>query len=374
MQVFASVRVAGAVVKARLHPRFPWMACMARTAQQDEVVVWRIDADGAISETLRLTHSSPSPGGVEDDSPDPWRGRLRDIAWHPHQESLAIVKSETRIELWDVSRCTTLRRLSDIPADNAVAFSPSGHWAVFSAQTSDEGCRSLCMCDLNANGECVTRWESDTTYAFHPSESVLAGGWNDQGGGMIRFLKLPYTNDSRDCGFENPTWQFDAPGWVDGLTFSQDGATLAVLGGAGFDGYLCLEVLDFAFDEIPSWRKRFSREWQAPAFGEAPAMDDDEELALGVEPGLPLAWPERVVLSPAGDRLIYPGPDGQLIELDAPTGDETRRWAAHEQLATTLDVEFTRGLVVSGGRDGQVVLWKADWRNDSPAEAGAITP
>jgi WD40 repeat protein len=343
MHVCGSADVGGFIAKVRLHPRLPRLAGLARTAATDEVLIWQIEADGRLTELVhRAVSASADPGESQAEPSMPQQGMVRDVAFHPHRDWLAVVKHEVPVEFWQLPQGSLLKHLGSARADNAIAFSPTGRWVVFSSRPpalrpAEDYCRSAQLYDLESETQTILDWETDTTFAFHPGERVLAGGWNDQGGGMIRFLELPF---SRGRGGHD----FDAPGWVDGLTFGPEGNTLAVMGGAGWDGHFCLEVHDFTSTSYPSCRRRFVREWQAP---------DAEEK------GWEVPWTERVVFSPDGSRLVHPGPCGELIEVDVRTGVESQRWRAHDRMVTTLDVEPRRSLLASGGRDGRVLLWEA---------------
>jgi WD domain, G-beta repeat len=365
MQLRGSAQLPGYIAKVRLHPNRHLLAALARTAQTDHLTVWQGEEKGRLAELVRMEATARPP----DQADPPWlhrppwprRGRMMDIAFHPREAWLALVKQEEPAELFQFPHGTLLRRLGTAAAYDAIAFSGCGRRAIHSTPSrflvpaSD---RNPCLYDLEADRATTLQWETDTTYAFHPSGRVAAGGWNCQGGGMVRFLELPYDPRRR-------VHEMDAPGWVDGLVFSLDGTSLAVIGGAGFYGHFCLEVYDFAVEPSPSVRRRFAKEWQVPLLpqrGRRSGRKERERQALLQEgQGFDLPWPERVVFSPEGSRLIYPGPSGELVEVDARSGEEHRRWPAHEKIVTSLDADLRRGIIASGGRDGRVLLWDADW-------------
>jgi hypothetical protein len=365
MQLVASAQLDGYIAKVRLHPRLPRLAALARGADSDQLVVWQMEADSGLTELeRRRIDAAPSAA----DRLDPlwlcprWPrvGRAMDIAFHPREDCLAVVRHGVPVELRFLSQGTTLPPLSAVPADDALAFSPSGRWAIFSCRPpvihgGEDYCRTPRLVDLQGGVEASLAWETDTTYAFHPAERLVAGGWNDQGGGSVMFLELPPADRLK-------VQTFDVPGWVSGLVFSPDGAALAVIGGAGFDGHFCLEVYEFRAEPYPSCRRRFAREWDVPRpprRGRRSGRRDKQWHALLNEGhDFELPWPERVVFSEGSAALVYPGLQGELIELDAATGAERGRWQAHEKMATSLDAAHGRGMLASGGRDGRVALWK----------------
>jgi WD40 repeat protein len=267
-----------------------------------------------------------------------------DVAFHPRQDLLAVVKLDEPVELWQLPQGTLLRQLGTLGHD-ALAFSPCGRWTVISARVPDQmlpgefyrGATHLYGRTLNS--PTVLRWETDTTYAFHPSERLLVAGWNDQGGGEVRLAKLATpVRKSRNT--------LEAPGWVQGLRFGPRGALLAVVGGAPWAGEFCLEVYECAHKRLSFWEKRLTCEWHAPA---------GEEVDYG------LAWPEQVGFSPDGTRLYYPGPCGELIDVEVQTGNEKQRSQAHRRMVTTLDTDWQSRFLISGSRDGMMALWKVGW-------------
>jgi WD40 repeat protein len=68
---------------------------------------------------------------------------------------------------------------------------------------------------------------------------------------------------------------------------------------------------------------------------------------------------EHVVFTPGGDILYWPIETGEIVALDARTGDKVGSWMAHEGPATTIDISYNRALLVTGGIDGLIRLWKA---------------
>lgn len=67
-----------------------------------------------------------------------------------------------------------------------------------------------------------------------------------------------------------------------------------------------------------------------------------------------------ITRSAQGERIIVACGDGTLRELDLPGLNERQRFAGHEKGANCASLHPTKPVVVSGGKDGQVKVWRAD--------------
>lgn len=336
MQKSDSCGIAGSVVKVRLHPCLPRLAALGRDSHADLLVIWDISNDH-LREIFRLRVVAQEPEGPL--LADRRKGRLMDVAFNPRDDSFVLVRHKHQLEVWQLPQGIPQGQPDNAFAGNAVAFSPEGRWLVYSTRPPEPipgGRRGTRICDLDNGEHFDLDCETDTTFAIHPREPFIAAGWNDQGGGEIRLLTI-------GSQFRRCTSRFDAPGWVDGLTFAPDGESLTVLGGAGFDGYFTLQVYDFDAESGSCKHKRFEQSWQ-----KAPTE----------ESGWDLPWADQVVFSSDSSKLVCPDATGGLLELDARTGLQTNRWEEHERMVTSIDVAHERGVLAAGSRDGRVVLWR----------------
>lgn len=69
-----------------------------------------------------------------------------------------------------------------------------------------------------------------------------------------------------------------------------------------------------------------------------------------------------ITLSPEGQRIIVACGDGSLRELDLPDLNERQRFEGHGKGSNCAAFHPTKPVLISGGKDGQVKVWRADGR------------
>ncbi|HRH69705.1 MAG TPA: WD40 repeat domain-containing protein [Flavobacteriales bacterium] len=67
-----------------------------------------------------------------------------------------------------------------------------------------------------------------------------------------------------------------------------------------------------------------------------------------------------IALSAKGERLVVACGDGSLRELDLPTLNERQRFEGHEKGSNCVAFHPTKPVLISGGKDGQVKVWRPD--------------
>src|SRR5262249_7791979 len=112
---------------------------------------------------VELPAAPPDPTALPWLQEPPWprRGRVMDIAFHPREEWLAVVKQGEPVELLQLPQGTLLRHLGDTAADDAIAFSGCGRWAIYSTRpplpvrepgvAAEDYSRNPCLYDLEAS-------------------------------------------------------------------------------------------------------------------------------------------------------------------------------------------------------------------------------
>lgn len=67
-----------------------------------------------------------------------------------------------------------------------------------------------------------------------------------------------------------------------------------------------------------------------------------------------------ITRSPEGQRIIMACGDGSLRELELPDLNERQRFEGHEKGSNCAAFHPTKPVLISGGKDGQVKVWRAD--------------
>src|SRR5262249_52449790 len=134
-----------------------------------------------------------------------------------------------------------------------------------------------------------------------------------------------------------------------GLTFSPDGRSMVLIGGAP-----PLQIYVF---ELPSLRLVFRRRFCA-------------------DPPVPRPWtispfstplPRHVAFSPDGSTLLCPFPTGHVVEFEFPSFAERRRWQAHASWVSALaGAPSSPDVIATGSLGGELTLWRMDWRQRRP--------
>ncbi len=67
-----------------------------------------------------------------------------------------------------------------------------------------------------------------------------------------------------------------------------------------------------------------------------------------------------IVVSSESERVVVACGDGSLRELDQPSLNERQRFEGHDKGANSATFHPTKPVMISGGKDGQVKVWRAD--------------
>lgn len=91
-------------------------------------------------------------------------------------------------------------------------------------------------------------------------------------------------------------------------------------------------------------------------------LSDDRSKPVTLSRRIPLCEEKLrdIVRSARGERIIVACGDGSLRELDLRDLNERQRFVGHENGANCAAFHPTKPVVVSGGKDGQVKVWRAD--------------
>jgi len=91
-------------------------------------------------------------------------------------------------------------------------------------------------------------------------------------------------------------------------------------------------------------------------------LNDDRAKPLTQVRRIPLCEEKLrdMVLSAAGERMVVACGDGSLRELDLPTLNEKQRFEGHTKGSNCVTFHPTKPVLISGGKDGLVKVWRAD--------------
>ncbi|MEZ4807051.1 MAG: hypothetical protein R2815_06185 [Flavobacteriales bacterium] len=89
---------------------------------------------------------------------------------------------------------------------------------------------------------------------------------------------------------------------------------------------------------------------------------DDRARPLSAARRIPLCEEKLrdVVVSPNGERVVVACGDGSLRELDLPALNECQRFDRHERGANSVMFHPDKPVLISGGKDGLLKVWRAD--------------
>jgi WD40 repeat protein len=367
------------VAKVRLHPHLPRLIAFSGARDNaflcgwDDTGIRRISTFG--SGTPHGTATSVTVGDKHLD----WDGFrfVGDVAFHPTQDVMALVGVGRPIEIRCAVSGSLVRMIGDtsspielvhpglggrvviVPPQlqgyGAILFSRFGHLLLavplFDEEASIFEPRTQVF--RYPSGELFTRLgENDTCLARVPNGNVVAAVRNEYTDCQVRFfaIKEP-ASQSSDEGLA--ITEFYPKGarkaWaplqvnVEGITFSSNGDALALLGGlpCGKDRRETLSLHSMTGLE-PRAKINIPLTWRVP----------DE-----VRKCLPLFPIERVGYSHQRRAFIVPGSEGELVWVDATTGDETKRATVHSDLVSSVDCRAADQLIVTSSWDGSISCW-----------------
>lgn len=345
----------GAISKVRFCPNGRY--ALAASAWIDSVGLWEVGDDG---ELIKRKTLGTGDIAVDEAGDFPENRRVYDIAFHPDGQRLAIVGANRLLEIHQVEGDEViylghLESEAIYPGYSSVIFSGDGKFLLAEAMVpsrselvhaSEDG-RTQFWDQVSPPSSEVYNLETGVLdesfhcdgyvmgFSLHPEGEIIGQITDSQGWSQIRFLRLAEK-------FEFLNHQFETLGEIHALSFSPDGRRLALV--SGFGG-LGISVCDF-----PSFRKKF-------------AFDSSFQSPIGQVAwlhGIGAALTDRCAFSADSAYLFYPDLNGDIVKLDAVTGKELHRETAHSGMATTLDLHFETGRMVSGGTDDTLQLWQIE--------------
>lgn len=324
----------GAISKVRFCPNGRYL--LAASAWIDSVGLWEVGDDG---ELIKRKTIGTGDIAVDEAGDFPENRRVYDLAFHPDGKRFAIVGMNRTIEIYEVPNCECIAHFGQVKPESmyegytSVIFSGNGKYLL----TAFSGSGQSEVYDLET-GSLVDSFDSDgyvMNFFLHPEREIIAQVTDSQGWSQIRFLRLAE-------GFEFLNHQYETLGEIHALSFSPDGTKLAFVSGFGGLGVF---VCDF-----PSFQEKFNfhSSFYSP-IGKAAWLH-----------GIGAALTDRCVFSADSAHLFYPDLNGDIVKLDAATGEELHRESAHSGIATTLDIHFETGRLISGGTDDTLQLWQIE--------------
>lgn len=359
------------IAKLRFHPERRLLASVA--GPRAEVCVWGWDESGALDCLARIVQAGAT--------------RVRDVAWHPSGDALAIVSAGKAIEVWSVPGAEPVREYGDRPTSARTVVrgnEPGIHYplerqgyknVIFSAAgdlivaggTID---RRTEVYRVGSGQRIDTFWPSDTTFALHPEGEILATITSNQVATAVRFGGLT----DRFQGFDA---QLNLP--IDGyqrLVFSPRGDAFAVMGhayGVGIRIYefpMCQTLFELDFEKWKDVRERLWGAYQGS--GRYTARPDG---------GYPVEFlrdhgtiTDRLAFHPDGRSLLIGTIEGRVVGIGLE--DRTKPsgiWTAHDGPLLALDVSGSHALLATARHDGEIKLWRLDGAATPPLEGKPMT-
>jgi WD40 repeat protein len=190
---------------------------------------------------------------------------------------------------------------------------------------------------------------SDTCLALDPASKTVAAVRNDQGGASVNFISLDRSfvesvraGTAEVSGLRANEWEsWWSPDMlnVSGMAFSKHGKWLALFGGVPDQ---TREVCVYSFPGLSKLCEYSSIE-----------ISKDHARRFPLQLSM-----ERGVFDASGHRLFIPGLEGDILEVEVPSGREIARWGGHSAPIRTLDIQYSTGTLVSLAVDGTLCLWK----------------
>jgi WD40 repeat protein len=292
-----------------------------------------------------------------------------DVTFHPDGETMAVAGIGRPLELVDVRNGERIRVIADVSGPvrivdrnhrelefepdrrgfGSVAFSATGRLIVANRPGEDRA-----EIFEVATGRSVCPTGENWRFTTHPGGAWIVSSCCEQTGDFFCINLLREHLDAEKCEpFEPWTvqpiqltkkkqgqcWRSPNTVGLSGLAFHPSGDSLALLG----DSFDDRAPVIIAVHEFPSFRLRFLL---------ALALGDDQNRASGWE-----FRPSDLAYDPGGRILYIPTFYGDIVALDAHTGDEVTRWTAHGDVVTSVDATRDSPILVSGGADGRVRIW-----------------
>ncbi len=362
MTHFSTAEQGDWVSKLRFHPSRPLLASVG--GRRAEVCIWRWDDAGTMECLARIDRETELP------LDDPPLGSLRaieDVAWHPHEDWLALVGGGRPIELW--SQGCLLKTLGKPPESgrrrrlqigySAVAFSATADRLVASRFGGGSSGSATEIYEVATGALIGSFWRTDTTLALHPEGEIVATLSSNQMASPIRFVRLADALHTYDVALVA-----DADGYSR-LLFSPAGDALAIVGHAyafGVKLYQFPECQRIFQWDLESWEEIWKTFWARHRRNEPDRDRSDEErppydFIRKLPPGK-----DRIAFSPDGRRLLIGATLGGVVELDAKTGEPVDAHDVSNGPVVALDASPSLPVLATADADGRIKLWRLDGR------------
>jgi WD40 repeat protein len=263
---------------------------------------------------------------------------IASITFHPNQPVLAHFGEDQPISLWNIEESA---RILEIPTRPELKMPVRpGYWGVC----------------FSSDGRFIEAYGlgTETGFRYHLG-GTLAGTRFGRKGPLTSFSTSPLMifSDVREMGTafwfgqwadEQMRWHaVELFAWFPSTRIALGPQAIAFIGGSGATH---VQVHDF-----PTCKVRFAVDLDL--------NPEDVEFPWGVS--------EALAFHPDGHSLFAPSATGEVIVLDALTGDRQRGWRCHNGLVTTLDVHPSLPILASGGADGNVSILRHEADASWPA-------
>lgn len=357
------------VAKVRVHPRLHRLVSFSMS--KDEPWLWGWGDGDAVRLASLGGGAEYGTGGeafvMEGDGRDISSGLkyfTGDVAFHPDHDVMAVAREGRSLDVHSILDGALIRSIGDMskpirafyPVNEGIPiivppalrgfrsaqFTACGKFIVAS-ETFGEGTRLqpvLRVYDFET-ARCVRTLAKHELLAIHPSDLTCAIEDAVDTGTIVRLFSVDGPRESDWTKWDCPVIH------VSRLQFAPEGDTFAILGGLAWSN----DTMSISVYDFPSWSNRSYVE-----------IESNPEVEYTEYPSLRwVAFPcEGFAFHPNGRALVVPSPSGDLVMLDARTGETLNRWAAHDSPITSIDVQHQSGLLVTGGLDGLLKIWRIE--------------
>ena len=314
------------------------------------------------------------------------RRPLEDVAWHPHEDLLALAGGGRSIELWAQGRL--VRSLGKPPHTgrtmehryglgrpgggvelqtetlgipliaqgySAVAFSATGDRLVASRFGGGASGSATEVYDVATGALIDSFWRTDTTLALHPEGVILATLSSNQMASAIRFVQLGETVHGYDVELAADADEYAR------LLFNPTGDALAIVGHAdafGVKVYRFPECRLILAADLESWEDIWKALWARHRRNEPDFIASDaEEPPYELIGDLPCVI-DRIAFSPDGQHLLIGSTRGAVVEVNWTTSKPVCAWPVHDGPVVALDASPSLPVLATAEDTGRIKLWR----------------